>query len=81
MTTDPFTPHGQKLLSILQEQDDWVSRTVIARALSQRALSQYSVLILDTMAQRGLIEKRQSPTKKGMPSYEYRVKPPVDNGD
>lgn len=70
-----LTPHGARLLAIIQGAGDWLDRPALAAAMGKKRLNPWDVLVLDKLAGAGLIEaetRRQRSLPK--PSHWYRAK-------
>jgi hypothetical protein len=70
-----LTPQGQHLHKLLQEMGDWVNRTDIARRLGKKTLNKWDLVLLDKLAERGLIETRKQPYHGPIGfEWQYRIK-------
>jgi hypothetical protein len=69
-----LTPLARKLLTLLSERGDWMTRAQLADAIDKALLAPYTVRLLEDMAEDGVIEKRRSPEKSAYHAVEYRVK-------
>ena len=69
-----ITGHALKLQNALSSTE-WLTRSQIAAAIGKRKLTPYDTLLLDLLAERGLIESRQREggSREGF-TWEYRGK-------
>lgn len=77
MTTEgELTALAARLLEVIQAADGWMSRAQIAIAIGRKrnTLTVYDAHHLDTLVNRGLIEKREAIRGAVMKRWEYRSK-------
>jgi hypothetical protein len=68
-----LTPQGQILLNALREADDWINRSAIAKIAGKSALNKWDLVLLERLAEAGLIETKQIP-RHGPIGYEWRYR-------
>lgn len=68
-----LTPQGQMLLDALREAGDWVNRSAIAKMAGKSALNKWDLVLLERLAEMGLIETKQIP-RHGPIGYEWRYR-------
>jgi hypothetical protein len=78
MTTQPpdsneLTPKAQIILDALREADDWINRSAIAKRVGKSALNKWDLVLLERLAEDGLIETKQIP-RHGPIGYEWRYR-------
>jgi len=72
---DGLTPQAYKLLNVLRESGDWLSRAKLARTIGKAQLTAYDVILLQNMDGKGLIEIRQRHIRRqGRGAFEYKAK-------
>ena len=54
-----LTPMAQKLLSVLQEHDDWINRSSLAQKMQKSALNKWDVVLLNKLTEWDFIEIRK----------------------
>lgn len=54
-----LTPMAQKLLSILQEHDDWINRSSLAQKMQKSALNKWDVVLLNKLTEWDFVEIRK----------------------
>lgn len=70
---DKLTPMAQKLLSILQEQEDWINRSNLASMLHKSVLNKWDVVLLSRLAEGNFIEVRKV-SHHGPIGYEWQYR-------
>jgi hypothetical protein len=73
--TEGLTPQSRRILGILRERGNWMTRAELAEALHYNTLSTYHITLLRQMSDKGLIEVRRFRTRDGGLANQYRVKP------
>jgi predicted transcriptional regulator len=73
--TEGLTLLSRKILAVLHNRGDWMTRAELADALQYSKLSIYHLKLLKRMIDKGLIEGRRIRTADDVLAYEYRVKP------
>lgn len=69
------TTHIQnQMLDVLLNEGDWLTRHQVAEKLGVRQLSSYQVLKLDSLVDKGLVERRQATVGLIKTRYEYRIR-------
>lgn len=69
------TTHIQnQMLDVLLSEGDWLTRHQVAEKLGVRQLSSYQVLKLDSLVDKGLVERRQATVGLIKTRYEYRIR-------
>lgn len=68
-----LTPQAALLLEALREADDWINRSELARRTNKSALNKWDMVLLDKLAEGGLIETRQIP-RHGPIGYEWQYR-------
>ena len=58
-STTQLTPMAQKLLDLLQEQDNWINRSDLASNLNKSTLNKWDVILLSRLAENDSIETRK----------------------
>ena len=68
-----LTPQAVLLLEALRETNDWINRSELARRTEKSALNKWDLVLLDKLADAGLIETRQIP-RHGPIGYEWQYR-------
>jgi hypothetical protein len=68
-----LTPQAELLLEALREANDWINRSELARRTGKSALNKWDIVLLDKLADAGLMETRQIP-RRGPISYEWQYR-------
>lgn len=68
-----LTPMTQKLLSILQEHDDWINRSRLAQKMQKSALNKWDVVLLNKLLEQDFIEIRKV-RHHGPIGYEWQYR-------
>ena len=71
---DGLTPTARKILAIMCEHGDWVTRADLANKIGHEKLSPYHIRVLERLFVKGLIEVRRYRTASWNLSYQYRAK-------
>jgi hypothetical protein len=68
---DKVTPHGERLLAILQSAGGkWLDRREIAQAIERKRLTPYDIAMLELLVKLGEAEAEQRPVP-GPIAYEW----------
>ncbi len=78
MTSPPpdsneLTPKAQEILDALREANDWINRSAIAKRVGKSALNKWDLVLLERLAEDGMIETKQIP-RHGPIGYEWRYR-------
>jgi hypothetical protein len=70
-----FTPHGERILAILRQRGEWMSRTAIAAELSKSRLNKWEIVLCGWLVEHGYAEARkvERPGAIGW-EWQYRAK-------
>jgi hypothetical protein len=68
-----LTPMAQKLLNVLQEQDDWINRSCLAQKMQKTALNKWDVVLLNKLAEWDFIDTRKV-RHHGPIGYEWQYR-------
>jgi hypothetical protein len=71
---DGLTPQTRRIIAVLRECGDWVSRAELANALGKLKLVNYDLGLIEKMMAKGLIVSRRRRTVQKTVIYEYRAK-------
>ena len=68
-----LTPMAEKLLDLLQQQDDWINRSDLAFKLHKSVLNKWDVVLLSRLADNDFIEVRKV-SHHGPIGYEWQYR-------
>jgi hypothetical protein len=68
-----LTPQALHLLEALREASNWINRAELARRTGKSALNKWDFVLLDKLADAGLMETRQIP-RRGPIGYEWKYR-------
>lgn len=68
------TPLGEKLLSVMRESGDWVTRRQLAERIGRRVFSPYDLTVLKGLVAEGLVEETKRPFGVVREEHIYRIK-------
>jgi len=68
-----LTPMAEKLLDLLQKQDDWINRSDLASLLHKSVLNKWDVVLLSRLAEEDFIEARKV-SHHGPIGYEWQYR-------
>jgi predicted transcriptional regulator len=72
-SNEPLTKHERELLGIIQQHGDWMTRRAIAKPFRQGLLTTRSIHALNRLVAAGLVEVRDTQSRRGGGRFEYRA--------